>query len=354
MDEMTMLRALGAELDPEVPEPSPLRARVLAGLPSGPGGGDTDTAVPAAVSASVGPLRRVRGSPRRLRLGVAAALTAVLAGGLVAGGVVGFGDRPPAAEAAAAQILHRAAAAAARAPALRARPDQFLYFDRVVKAGWFADRNLPPQQYRSQSWLSVDGRHTGLFRDPWPPPPARPDGVRDTPFPGCAYPGAVVTMSPQPPGIVDRCTPMPAYRSDLPTDAGAMLQYLNTPIPNEGGGTHDPFVRAFDLLTGSYLPPRQQSAAFDAVAMMPGVHADSGATDYLGRPAIGIGRTVRFGGSGDSQRVRQELLFDPKTYACIGDRLVALEDGARGRAGTVINASALRQLAVVDRAGQLP
>jgi hypothetical protein len=284
-------------------------------------------------------------------VGVAAALTALLAGSLVAGGVVGVGTRPPAAEAEAVQVLHRAAAAAARAPALHARPDQFLYFDIVVRDGWDLDHNLPPRDWRYQGWLSVDGRHAGMYRAAFPLPPYE---VRDTPLQGCPYPGAVVTMSPQPPGIVDRCTPLPTYRSDLPTDAGAMLRYLSTRTPNGDGKRQDPFEAASELLNGNYLPPAQRSAAFDAVAMIPGVQADYGATDYLGRPAIGIVRTARDDTPGDNPTEKQYLLFDPKTYAFVGDRTVALESSRWGPAGVTMRASAVRRVAVVDRPGQLP
>jgi len=52
--------------------------------------------------------------------------------------------------------------------------------------------------------------------------------------------------------------------------------------------------------------------------------------------------------------ISQQLIFNPRTYAFIGERQVAVSAASGLRAGTILDSTAILRLAVVDRAGQLP
>jgi hypothetical protein len=70
-----------------------------------------------------------------------------------------------------------------------------------------------------------------------------------------------------------------------------------------------------DLLWNSAqaAPPRAEAAAFRAMALIPGVHAERGLTDVIGRPAVAL----------SIAGIGQQLLLDPKTYRVVGQRTVS-------------------------------
>jgi hypothetical protein len=74
--------------------------------------------------------------------------------------------------------------------------------------------------------------------------------------------------------------------------------------------------------------------------------AASHATTLAGREGIAVAAYD------PSQGTLDELIFDPKTYLYIGDSQIAL-NGTHMPKGTV-NGNAVLQIAVVDKAGQLP
>jgi hypothetical protein len=75
-----------------------------------------------------------------------------------------------------------------------------------------------------------------------------------------------------------------------------------------------------EALAGQYvLPPNVRAAIYRYLAQEPGMKVNPDAVNLDGRAAIGLGRIVE-------GYLSEELLFDKKTYALIGERLVAVAD----------------------------
>jgi hypothetical protein len=73
-------------------------------------------------------------------------------------------------------------------------------------------------------------------------------------------------------------------------------------------------------MIGQYvLPPKVQAAIFRYLAQQPDMRLNPDAVNIDGRPAIGLGRVLE-------GYLAQELLFDQRTYALIGERVVAIAD----------------------------
>jgi hypothetical protein len=219
-----------------------------------------------------------------------------------------IGGHVPAANADAARILHNAAAAALTLPDVQPRPDQFVYRE---------DSN------GAEQWMSVDGTRDGLGR------PA--GGGEESVFPGCRDGRRTVMKGPEAIGT-EPCEPDPAYRPDLPTDAGAMLDYLNR---NHSGEVGDANAMGKDImgLLDKYLRPAARAALFEAAARIPGLRVVPNDTDAAGRPGVGVAWSFE-GRSG-------RIVFDAETYALLGVWA--------GRGG-----SAVLRVAIVDEVGQRP
>jgi hypothetical protein len=312
MNDLKTLYEVGAELDPPVAEPPDrLRGRVLSGMAGQP-------------------RRRPATSlhwpamPRRVAL--VGGLAVVLTAGVIAAQTLNIGDHAPAANAEAAKILRNAAQAAQQQPALKARPDQFVYIESM---GWApetivdekGERSLPGVSKLSRSWLSVDGSRDGL--------------VRSRRLPGGAW-----TEN----GIGD---PWPGYVHDLPTDTEGMHRYIAS--ITVGGNPRD--MRAFanikDLIgSNRYIPPRSMAALLEVAAEINGITVLRNVVDIAGRRGIAVATMVR-----DN---RGELIFDPETYEYLGTRVVAVRDNDIWHEGDVAVAEARLRIAIVDRAGELP
>jgi hypothetical protein len=314
VNEMSLLQELGTELDPpDAVPPAGLRTRVLAPPPA----------------------RR----PRIVwRLAVAGGLAAALAWGLVA---VGEGrdlqrHGAPAGHSAprdAAGLLQLAAVAVQQETFTPPRPDQFVFTETKLPAG-----KLPgdaPEVW--QGWFSVDGTHDGLVYG-WH---GRPTGYLVA---GCRDgKQAAIKVEGRPAGPPEDCTPDPAYRTDLPTDADGMLAWLRANNPGKGSDAADfiVFKVAGSLLTRDYLTPQTQAAIYQALAKVRGVNLIPDAVDGAGRHGLGVG--ISLPGAQKDTADKQEsaakltMIFDPKTYAFLGTPTTALV-----------------RKAIVDRVGQLP
>ncbi|MGB2571757.1 CU044_5270 family protein [Micromonospora citrea] len=300
MDDMQLLRQIGAETPPATPELlSSARNRLMA----------------ATAPASPAPTRIRRSSRRNWRLvlgGVAAAGAAAAVTSVVVLAPNQFGGDAPAARADATQVLRNAATAALQVPDVTPRPDQFIY------------RRIQDGPSTHESWLSVDGTRDGLVRE-------SSAGKRtETPVPGCRNGRAAVVKGDQ---VVksqtEPCTPEPAYRADMPTDATAMRAYLAEHGSGEPGS---PNAAGKDVLylAERYLRPASRAALYEAAATAPGLRAVENVTDGTGRSGVGIAwPSTR--GEGDIV-----LVFDAETHAFLGTS----------------GASSVLNLAVVDEAGQ--
>lgn len=313
MDEMRLLQQLGDETGLPAPERlMPARSRLAAVLAATA----AQSSAPAVSTVPAAPPRSRRPAWRLVLSGVAAAgLAAAVASVLVLAPDRIGGSTPPA-RADATQVLQNAAAAALRMPDVDPRPDQFVYV-RSQEGGELRE-----------SWRSVDGTRDGLIIE------TAAAGRTEVIVPGCRNGRAVAVKGNRVvPGETEPCTPEPAYRADLPTDAAAMRAFLAKNASGETGDTNALGKDVLHHLTDSYLRPRTRAALYQAAATMPDLQAVPSATDAAGRPGIGI-TWPSTGGAGELV-----LVFHPETHTFLG---------VGGPAG----GSAVLAVAVVDRVGQ--
>jgi hypothetical protein len=312
--------------------------------------------------------RHRRRSGRRVLIG--GLTTAGLAGGVAAALVIAptaeVADKPTVALAGASRVLDRAAATAAGQPDLKPGPDQFVYVEaKSRQAPLSAAEGLPArpgQVTHRRAWLSVSGRRAGLLHNVGEEPiwlcDTAPDAQGREPK---KLPEADLTRPPR------DCHGVPAYRPDLPTDPSAMRSWLYR--KSQGGNPPDvqAFITVGDTLRESYVAPAAKAAMFKAAATIPGVTVTGDTVDLAGRKGIAVGQTWN--------GVRQELIFEAKTYRLLGERQVVDHDdtfrpsggkthppkagGApdasmSAKEGTVLYASATLSLTITDRVGQKP
>lgn len=321
MDELTLLRELGEEIDRTAPEPSPrTRHRVVTGVAGGsPGGGRR----------SLFTVRRVVPAAAVLAGGLAA--SAALAGGLPGGGE-GTGTRtgtyasPAETRLDARTVLLAAARTARETPSSVPDPKAFVYTrtqERGIAAGYLLGgdgASYQPYATTREAWLSVDGSRDGAVT---------PSGSTEL----VAIPAREGT---------------PAYQADLPTTAGAMKDYL---YRDAGKGQKDgddavAFEAGRALAQESYLPSPVRAALFEAMAAIPGVEYVDDAVNVAGERGVAVAMVT-----GDR---RDELLFDPRGHTVIGTRSVFLGEAVGLPPGTVTYTSAVLESGVVSQVLERP
>lgn len=327
-------------------------------------------------------------SPRRglLALAGGATLSAVVAGVLVLGS-------GPAAEPAAAEILHATAAIAAESRAVLPGPGEFLYTKTTALEfeGWTRGRGpsygattalpgafaalIPTER---EFWISPEG--AGRSREVLGTPQFLTSAEQDrweeagSPLPSPFEPstrrprvgdGGRVLESRR--GVLDIELPIqegfgPNFGfpglGDLPTEPEALrLAVQNRELAgfgNEQGGkpaaepldTEKTFGEPWSILSQPNASPPLRAAAFDAMAELPGIELERDATDLIGRTGYAIVYT-------DDHGLRNEYVFDPKTSTPLGLRTVLLEPERspmweQTPAGTVLRETAYLQSKVVD------
>lgn len=337
MNELTSLQDLGEALDQELRGPSPgLRHRVITDI-----GG-----------------RQGRARQRLPRLGVgwrllvAGGLAVALAVVLLLASTLRLWGASPAASAQAAEILRMAAVAAEHQPALTAGPSQFIYVQTVESAATMTVTGSGRTSVHISTdlreiWLSAAGTRNGLLREQRrsPASPGRPAGAWQTiVLPGCRdgrldhVVGAASSNGP--------CVPQPAYLAGLPTTAQAMLAYLYQNSHGQNPPAVQAFITAGDLIRESYVRPAALAALFAAAAQIPGVSVADHAVSAAGQRGVAVQQTYH--------GISEQLIFNPRTHAFIGERQVALSASSGLSVGTVLDSTAILRLAVVDQAGQLP
>lgn len=338
MQDLTELRALGDDLDAGLPEPSAaLRQRVLASFGDAPGAGRP-----------AGGRFRITWTARRVAIG--GGLAAVLAAALLAGSIAGWWGPGPGASAAAVRVLDRAARLALRGPALAVRPSRLVFIESLTASATITGRSghaprVTIQPELREIWLSVNGTRDGLLREQprSGTAPGHPTGPwQYTRLPGChgQHPAA------PPHALGSSCDPVPGAPRGLPTTTAGMVRYLYRHLDGQNPPDQQAFITAGDLIRESYIPPAALAAVFRAAAQIPGVTVARHAVTADGRPGIAVQRI--FNG------ISQQLIFDPASYAFIGERQVAVSAASGLRAGTILDSTAVLRVAIVDRAGQLP
>lgn len=348
-DDLTELREFGRELGMEIAGPSAgLRDRVLAGLSEQ----RQSAGWPAGMR-----WRR----PRRAGRGVAlaAALAVGLAAVILAIPILGGRNAPGGASAQAAAVLNRAALAAMRQRPLTAAPSQYLYIKSVENAATFNPPSSKAVWTVSlyETWLSVSGVRNGLLRERplASTAPGKPTGRwRSTVLPGCHHGrspdgGRMVTVKGKKVvalGVNGPCTPQPAVLTGLPVTTGGMIAYLYHHLAGQNPPDEQAFITAGDMIRGQYLTPRALAALFRAVAQIPGVTVVHNAVTADARRGIAVQRIYK--------GISEQLIFDPVTFAFIGEREVAVSTASGLRPGTVTDSLAVLQAAIVSHAGEHP
>jgi hypothetical protein len=362
MDEISLLTAVR----PDVPEgfAEPERGEALGRL------------LAAAAAERAGGMAGLPGRPhrarprsaRRLGIGVAAvAALAAAAGILVALPVFGTG-RPgvtphagtgsharsaPGTPATAAAVLLLAAHAAAAAPSLTARPDQFIYTEQFIKGEWSEEgtsrglRLVKGPPYLERTWQSADGMRgiAGTQRSLPDGRWSRLDGAESLCQAVEGHPGQQV------------CDP--GYLTTLPRTVPGMLAYLLHADGPNGPAAYRVLGSIVNTSAASSLlvPNSSYALMYRAAATVHGIYLVRAVTNIAGKAGIGVAACVpaaiNKGGMPGFHGCpyRTELIFDARTYQLIGVDNVA----APGRSPLPGRpSSALLSVAVVNKIGQLP
>ena len=245
------------------------------------------------------------------RLAWTAATVVALVIALIVAGVIPF--RGTAAPASAADLLHRAAAAALTQPSPSDR--QLIYTDTAI---YYATSLGHGHVVRQQEWQSPTSPN-GIYRTS----PCEVDGNPQRSHGACSYQG----------GYAPGATAYSTYAGlrTLPTSTGALLAYL-AGLPSGGQDSADREWLGANLIAGlnPVLPPRFAAALFRAVARIPGTALLPTATDAAGAHGIGIARTAA--------GIRAELIFGPGTYRLTGQQYTVLRQ-AHGRPGGYVESA---------------
>lgn len=232
--------------------------------------------------------------------------------------------------AAAATVLNGAAARESRyEKPVVPRDDQFIYSKRIIKE---TERGTGAvKTYVDVNWDSVDGSQRSLTmelgRVIWEEPPL---GKKESVWPPREW----------------------SKLQKLPTDPEKLLTGI------VGAGTSDKSIDEFtslewydayfmlgELLKWPVLPEGLRPAAYEALALVPGVKATPGMKDSAGRTGVGISYSEGTAENG------KYLIFDPESYEFLGFR-----DERTSRSGkkTYIQLSHVVDWAIVDRLKQRP
>ncbi|WP_030756302.1 CU044_5270 family protein [Streptomyces sp. NRRL F-5135] len=241
------------------------------------------------------------------------------------------------------QLLDQISLAAAEGGHPDVKPGQYIYIasktaDTYVKTVDDKSTLVSEKPYLRQTWMSADGTEGWLID----PTSERPDGE---PLSGPDEQGNALE-----PGINH---PTYDFLAGLTTDPDELLKLIYNETKGQG---NSPDQQAFstigDLLGESYPPAELYAALFKAAAKIPGVIMVDDAVDAAGRHGVAVARVDSAGGS------REEWIFDKKTHAFLGERVVQVK-GASGddgliKPGTVTFVSAIVTRAIVDDMKQPP
>ncbi|MEV4172476.1 CU044_5270 family protein [Nonomuraea sp. NPDC049709] len=290
--------------------------------------------------------------PNFLRLG----LRATWAGGLAAAvGVAVFVVQSPPAPVppppmirtvAAVEVLTRAAEHAGSRPELHPTPGQFLVYQSQSMNSAEGEGQIWLSRARRTFWQPVEGSSVKAF--------LQNEILAPLPYPGHTLPPLAQREQEQvgKPSRPERAADFDdraeflrndyAYVSKLPTDTEGMRRHLYTQVPFDGLQDYEAWNRVGGLLGESYLPAAQRAALFRAAATIPGVVTVKEAQDAAGRKGIAAAMVSPNG-------VREEYIFDRKTYDYLGCRGVVVDAKlANAPVGSVVSSSAQLKVSVAD------
>jgi hypothetical protein len=133
----------------------------------------------------------------------------------------------------------------------------------------------------------------------------------------------------------------------LPTDPRKLLDKVYRDTAGRGHGRDEVAFKQIHGYLVEALPPspEMRAALYQAAALIPGVEKVD-AVDAIGRHGVALALHDRVDGT------RSEWIFNPKTFAYMGERSVQVEAKDGRKAGAINSTTAVLAVAVVDRAGQ--
>jgi RNA polymerase sigma-70 factor (ECF subfamily) len=263
-----------------------------------------------------------------------AVLAAVVALTLV--GRDGGGDA-----AAAVALRHAAAVARQQSPPQAIAPGQFWY-SKAIQAylviagdrhGWVA---LDPKV--REIWQGPTG---GLLRERSAPPQFLSPSDREH---------WISAGRPEVSARAASDTLPPAEPLDLPTDPGLLYAKLHDEaVGNANGTSAEMLTEVGDALRETDASPALRAALYEVAARIPGVELVGPVHDRMGRPGLAVACSSAAG------HERQELIFDPKTSALLGEEYRATAGNEFGYpAGTVVGYATYVSTGVANRLGARP
>jgi hypothetical protein len=110
------------------------------------------------------------------------------------------------------------------------------------------------------------------------------------------------------------------------------------------------FTEIGDLLRYQPIPAKVRAALYLTAARIPGIQMLGLTHDGIGRPALAVAL------NDTSSGIRNELLFDPHTYALLGENSVVVKPppAYHVKPGSVRTGSTYVTFGVVKRIGQVP
>jgi hypothetical protein len=304
-------------------------------------------------------LRRRSRWPRRPRLaplGLAGVAAAVAVGVVLALSLRGGAGNPPSA---AALVLQRAARLAEAAGGPRQlHPGEYWYVQSIwttpgvqfaAPGGRGPDLIVDAlSSYERQAWIGLDrpGRVVSRVVGPitFLSAAARQQWVRagrPRALPG--YNGSL------PPNAFIR-----PYRQllSLPTNVEALWQLLYRGAGNGSAAwkRHEMFTEIGDLLREDPIPAKVRAALYLVAARIPGIQVLGLTHDAVGRPALAVALNDTLYGE------RDELLFDPRTSALLGERSVVVKPPSsyHVKPGAAWSGATYLTEGIVERIGQVP
>ena len=136
----------------------------------------------------------------------------------------------------------------------------------------------------------------------------------------------------------------------LPSNVDALWRILERYAGNGSSTSQhaEMFTEIGDLLRDQPIPPKVRAALYVVATRIPGIGLVGITHDGIGRRALAVGFT--YAGT------RQELLFDPHTYALLGERSVVVKPPSsyHVKPGSVKTGFTYVSFGVVKRLGQIP
>ncbi|MFF7091704.1 CU044_5270 family protein [Streptomyces rubradiris] len=241
------------------------------------------------------------------------------------------GTSTPRMQNAAATVLHGAAAweRGREKEPVAPRDDQFIYSKRIIKET--EQKTGEVKTYTDEMWDSVDVSKPSLTmelgREMWE----------------------------QPAGEGGRVWPPRKWSEleKLPQDPERLISAIITSGRSDDRSVSD--LAGFDrfqayfllgeLLKSPVLPQGLRPAAYEALALVPGVRTVPGVKDSGGRTGVGVAYT------GDGYYEGSYLIFDPASYEFLGFRNVRISASGKKK---YIQLSHVVDWGIVDRVGQRP